>query len=411
MNSTHILQDLQNGKLKHRELEKLLPAKQAAKLRADFVAQSTGQDLQKLAVLQLDPEQLINNNIENLLGSIEIPVGVAGPLKVSGQYAQGDYYIPLATTEGALVASVNRGCKLVSMAGGVTTRLEYIGITRAPLLKLQNHSQMRQVTSWIEQKFVLIQQIAAQTSSHLKLLKIQPFSQNLCLWLRMHFDTDQAMGMNMATKASGEVVKAILDQFPKIRLIAISGNLCVDKKACKLNMTLGRGRKVTGSIVLPAKLIVKQLSTTVEQMLEVNKLKTWQASDLAGSIAHNAHAANMIAAIFAATGQDLAHIVDSSLVDTKFELTKQGDLRCEVSLPSLIVGTVGGGTNLPKQNQAIKLMLADLNQKNSATNNTHKFAEIIAAVVLAGEISLHAAIANNTLISAHQSLGKGKSQI
>ncbi|NQU99277.1 MAG: 3-hydroxy-3-methylglutaryl-CoA reductase, partial [Parcubacteria group bacterium] len=215
-------------------------------------------------------------------------------------------------------------------------------------------------------------------------------------------------GMNMATQASKKIADYAEKNFKAVKLIAVSGNLCVDKKASAMNALLGRGRKVQAECFIKNELIKKYLHTTPEKLVEVNHKKTWQGAVLSGSIAANAHIANIIAGIFIATGQDAAQVVESSSGNTTFELEKSGVYAC-VTLPSLMIGTVGGGTGLPKQSEAIKLMLKNIGseKEKSKVNQTHKLAEIIAGACLAGEISLHGALASGHLASSHMKLGKG----
>ena len=216
------------------------------------------------------------------------------------------------------------------------------------------------------------------------------------------------MGMNMATQASKKVAGYAEKNFKSVKLIAVSGNLCVDKKASAMNALLGRGRKVQAECFIKNNLIKKYLHTTPEKLVEVNHKKTWQGAINSGSIAANAHIANIITAIFIATGQDVAQVVESSSGNTTFELNKDGVYTC-VTLPSLMIGTVGGGTGLPKQSEAINLMLKNIgsNKEKTKVNRTHKLAEIITSACLAGEISLHGALASGHLASSHMTLGKG----
>ena len=401
-----LIQQLNAGTIKFRDLDNLTDSETAKEVRLQFIAARTKLKLKKLGELNFRAESTKNRNIENLIGSVEIPLGVAGPIKVNGENADGEYMIPLATTEGTLVASTGRGCKLLNMAGGVTTTIKYVGMTRAPLFKLEGIRDASRISNWVVENFPRLNKIAREASSHISLLKIEPFQLGRLFWLRMNFDTDEAMGMNMSTKAAQMISGYIADTF-KIKLISISGNLCADKKPALINQLLGRGIWVQAECLIKREMVIEVLHTTPEELTEVNTTKVWQGSALAGSNSYNAHFANIISAIFAATGQDLAHVVNSSQGYSVFEVDK-GDLYVAVSLPSLLIGYVGGGTCLPKQALAKELILAELGGKAGKGRKSFRMAEVTAAAVLAGELSLHAALASQELVAAHEKLGKGK---
>ncbi|MFQ5492635.1 MAG: hydroxymethylglutaryl-CoA reductase [Candidatus Dojkabacteria bacterium] len=406
-----ILRKLKNREIKIRDLEKHVSDKEAADLRLRYFSEVTGLDLKTFSGYKFEPKKLKNKNIENLTGSIEIPLGVSGPLLVNGQYAQGKFYIPMATTEGTLIASVARGSKIINMSGGATVSLTYPGMTRAPLLRVSGIRAAEQVETWVKHNFDALKVEAAQTSAFLELTDIRSYKLGRNLWLRMSFDTSEAMGMNMATKAAKVVSDLIVQQNKGARLLSISGNLCNDKKPSIINMLLGRGRSVHAEVTMKREDVIKVLKTTPEEMVEVNQAKVWQGGVISGSASFNAHFANIIAAVFAATGQDLAHIVNSSQGYMVMEL-EGDDLYAALSLPSLLVGNIGGGTGLPDQATAQKLMLTNIDDpRKESINNTHKLAEILAVAVLAGDINLHAALGSRNLVKAHQKLGRGRKQI
>jgi len=404
----NLLKKLQNKQIKLHELEKYTTPTEAAKIRLSFIENLTKENFAELKKYNLDPENLQNKNIENFIGSTELPLGIAGPIKVKGENSNGEYFLPLATTEGALVASVSRGCKLINLSGGAKTDLEYIGTTRAPLFSVKDLKTARKFIGWINKNIEKLEKLVSKVDPFVKLIKIEPFSSGRNIWLRIYYNTFDAMGMNMATQASQKIAEYAERNFKLVKLVAVSGNLCVDKKASTMNAILGRGRKVQAECFIKNELIKKYLHTTPEKVVAVNHKKTWQGAIHSGSIAANAHIANIIAAIFIATGQDAAQVVESSSGNTIFEQDKNGVYIC-VTLPSLMIGTVGGGTNLPKQNESIRLMLKNISssREKSGVNKTHKLAEIIASACLAGEISLHGAIASGHLASAHMRLGKG----
>ena len=404
----NLLKKLQNKQIKLHELEKYTTPTEAAKIRLSFIENLTKENFAELKKYNLDPENLQNKNIENFIGSTELPLGIAGPIKVKGENSNGEYFLPLATTEGALVASVSRGCKLINLSGGAKTDLEYIGTTRAPLFSVKDLKTARKFIGWINKNIEKLEKLVSKVDPFVKLIKIEPFSSGRNIWLRIYYNTFDAMGMNMATQASQKIAEYAERNFKLVKLVAVSGNLCVDKKASTMNAILGRGRKVQAECFIKNELIKKYLHTTPEKVVAVNHKKTWQGAIHSGSIEANAHIANIIVAIFIATGQDAAQVVESSSGNTIFEQDKNGVYIC-VTLPSLMIGTVGGGTNLPKQNESIRLMLKNISssREKSGVNKTHKLAEIIASACLAGEISLHGAIASGHLASAHMRLGKG----
>lgn len=368
--------------------------------RRNFLEKQLKSNLDNIAQFSFTEESVNGRNIENLIGATQIPLGVAGPIRVKESKSQRvkDYYVPLATTEGALVASISRGCKAVTQSGGATVVIENVGITRGPVFKTKGLSHGFEIKKWIEKNFNLIAQTAQKTSSHLKLLKIEPAILGRNIFLRFSFDSADAMGMNMASIATQEAVN-LIEQKTKTKCIALAGNFDIDKKPAWLNFISGRGKKVWAEVVLPKKIVGEILKTTPQNLVEVVQAKTHLGSILSGSLGFNSHFANVIAAIFIATGQDPAHIVEGSLGITTAEVLGNGDLYFSVYLPALVVGTVGGGTHLPTQQEALKLM---------KVKNVLEFASVIAAVVLAGELSLLASLAEGTLAKAHQKLGRKK---
>ncbi|MDO8573741.1 MAG: hydroxymethylglutaryl-CoA reductase [Candidatus Daviesbacteria bacterium] len=343
-------------------------------------------------------------NVENLIGTTQIPLGVAGPLLIHLEGVKTHlrgvlHYIPLATTEGALVASVSRGCKAVTEAGGASVFVENIGITRGPVFKTKNLSESIKTKLWIEVNFQNLAKVAASTSSHLKLLKADYQVVGRNLFVRFYFDTADAMGMNMATIATQEAID-LIEKKTGAKCVSISGNFCIDKKPAWLNFISGRGKRVWAEVTLSKKILKDVLKTTPENIAEVVYRKCLLGSIMSGSLGFNGHYANIIAAIFAATGQDLAHTVEGSMGVTTAEVLENGDLYFSIYLPSLIVGTVGGGTNLPTQQEALKIMQAE---------GAEEFATVVGGAVLAGELSLIASLSEGSLVKAHQTLGrKGK---
>lgn len=362
-------------------------------------------DLSSVADFSFTEDQVKNKNIENLIGATQIPLGIAGPLKIAGKFAQGSYYLPLATTEGALVASVSRGCKAVSLGKNFTVGVEDSGMTRGAVFKVDGLRSAQEFISWLKANFTFLKKIAEQTSRHLVLQKIETENLGKSVFVRFVFQTADAMGMNMVTKAVSEIAKTIY-QKKKINCLSLAGNFDIDKKPAWLNFIKGRGKKVRAEVTLSSQIVNEVLKTTPSHIQEVSYHKLFLGSALSGSLGFNAHYANIIAAIFCATGQDLAHTTEGSLGITTTEITGQ-DLYISIYLPNLVIGTVGGGTNLPAQKDALKI-LGIPDSKLVEGEQVLKFAEIIAGAVLAGELSLLAALAANDLASAHEELGRGR---
>jgi len=395
---------LKNGSLKLYELEKDLPPLDAIRVRRGFIEQETGTSLENIGIFSIDIERVVKRNCENMIGTVQVPVGVAGPLLVQGEYAQGEYYLPLATTEGALVASVNRGCSAITEAGGAQVRILHDGMTRAPVFAAESVVHAKQVADWVGEHYDDLRVAAESTTSHGKLTDIVTFITGTSVFVRLEFDTKDAMGMNMVTIASAKVADLIA-QGTGARLVALSGNMCTDKKPAAINGIMGRGRSVVAGVALSRELISRIFKTDAGNLFEVNYRKNLVGSARAGSMGFNAHAANVVAAMFIACGQDAAHAIDGSTCITTVDLTESG-VYVAVTLPSLPVGTVGGGTGVETQQECLRI-LGVAGSGNPAGTNARKLAEIIGAGVLAGELSLLGALAAQHLARAHQQLGRG----
>ncbi len=404
-----IFAKIDKGELKLHELDRFLgDSNRATEVRRAYLERRIGARLDNVGKTVIDFNTVVGRNIENTIGAVQVPIGIAGPLRVIGDYADGLYYIPLATTEGALVASVNRGAKIVTEAGGARSKVINDGMARAPVIAVPSVIDAVELINWVNDNFNEIKSVAESTSKHARLLNIQPFIIGNNVWLRFKFITGDAMGMNMVTIATDKAVKYILSNFPRARLVALSGNMCVDKKANAVNFLLGRGKTVISEVVIPRNTLEKW-GVTAEDVAEVNNRKNLLGSALAHSYGFNAHFANIVTAIFIATGQDVAQVVESSMGITWMEPLDNGGLYVSVTLPSLEVGTVGGGTGLPTQKELLRL-LGIYGSGNPPGSNALKFAEVVAAAVLAGEVNLVLALAKDELARAHEMLGRaGKS--
>jgi hydroxymethylglutaryl-CoA reductase (NADPH) len=395
---------LKDGSLKLYELEKELAPLDAIRVRREYIEKETNTNLENIGIFSIDIDRVVKRNCENMIGTVQVPVGVAGPLMVRGEYAQGSYYLPLATTEGALVASVNRGCGAITKAGGAEVRILQDGMTRAPVFAADSIAHAKQTTDWVMAHREDLRAAAESTTSHGKLSGIVTYIAGTSVFVRLEFDTKDAMGMNMVTIASAKVAE-IIAQGTGVRLVALSGNMCTDKKPAAINAIMGRGRSVVAGVALPHDLIGAVFKTDGRTLFEVNYRKNLIGSARAGSMGFNAHAANIVAAMFIACGQDAAHAIDGSTCMTTIDLTDTG-VYVAVTLPSLPVGTVGGGTGVETQRECLQL-LGVAGGGSPPGTNAKKLAEIIAAGVLAGELSLIGALAAQHLARAHQQLGRG----
>lgn len=397
------LRRLRDGSLKLYALEKELPPDKAVAIRRRFIEEETNTKLEHIGDLSISLDAVVKKNCENMIGTIQVPVGVAGPITIHGEYAEGSYYLPLATTEGALIASVNRGCSLISAAGGAEVRILKDGMTRAPVFAADSIIHAKTICDWVMNHQDEIRAEAEATTRFGKLTSIDVTTGGTSVFVRMAFFTGDAMGMNMVTIASAKAAD-LISQKTGARLIALSGNWCTDKKPASINAVMGRGKTVSAGILLTNELIERVLKTTASSLLEVNARKNLVGSARAGSLGFNAHAANIIAAMFIACGQDPAHVVEGSLCITTVDSAPDG-VYVSVTLPALPVGTVGGGTGIDTQAESLR-MLDVLGSGTPPGANAKKLAEIIASGVLAGELSLLGALAAQHLARAHSTLGR-----
>ncbi|TAJ45381.1 hydroxymethylglutaryl-CoA reductase (NADPH) [Methanofollis fontis] len=395
---------LKNGTLKLYALESEFPPVEAVRVRRNYVEAESGADLAALGSFSIGIDRVVKRNIENMIGAVQIPVGVAGPIRVNGAHASGTYWLPLATTEGALVASANRGASAITRAGGAEVRITGEGMTRAPIFAARDIVHAAEIVDWARTHHAECAAAAERTTSRGRLLSVTPYIVGTNVFLRCAYDTKDAMGMNMATIATAEIAN-LVERETGARLIALSGNMCTDKKPAAINMIEGRGRSVVAGIRLTNEQIASILKTDARSLVEVNTRKNLIGSARAGSLGFNAHAANIVAALYLACGQDPAHVVEGSTCITTVEETEDGAY-IAVTLPAVQVGTVGGGTGIDTQAACLSLLgVAGGGTPEGA--NARAFAEIVGAAVLAGELSLLGALAANHLARAHQQLGRG----
>ena len=400
MNKEEIIEKLLAGEMKLYQIDNFTEnATEALDIRREFIEKHSGIELNQIANYTLDMELAFAKNIENPIGTVQIPIGVAGPLKINGEHAKDEFFVPLATSEGALLASVNRGCSAITASGGANARVIGDKMTRAPAIKTESVVEAVKVKQWFEDKFDELKEIAESTTRHGKLVKIDPIIiVGNYVYPRFVYSTGDSMGMNMVTIATEKVLAKLYDDLG-VHALALSGNLCVDKKPAAINIVEGRGKTVVADVLIPEAIVRTKLKTTAKSIEEVNVAKNLIGSAAAGSMAFNAHFANMIGAIFLATGQDEAHVVEGSLGITTAE-DRDGDLYFSVNMPDLPIATVGGGTRLETANEGLKIIDC------AGGGKVNKFAEIVISTVMAGELSLLAAISAGHLAKAHQELGR-----
>ncbi len=402
-----LLRRLLSGEIRLRNLDSELgDSNAAADVRLAFLERLTGVDLGPLRRSRLDFNKLVGWNIENPIGEVSVPVGVVGPLTVEGDYARGTFYPLLATTEGALVASVNRGATTITMAGGAKTKVLRDGMARAPAFVAPNATRAAELAEWAVQNSDQLAEWVREVTRHGRLKQVQPLQAGRTVFLRLVFETGDAMGMNMVTLSADRIVRGISELFPDIDPVALSGNVCSDKKAAAVNWITGRGKTVVAEVFIPSELLHKRLKTTPERLVEVSWRKNQLGSSVAGTLGgFNANVANVVAAMFIAYGQDPAQVVESSTGITTVERWEDG-VYVSLTLPSLEVGTVGGGTRLPYARAALE-SLGCAGGGDPPGSNARKFAEIVAATALAGELSLLASLAEGSLARSHAKLGRG----
>jgi hydroxymethylglutaryl-CoA reductase (NADPH) len=399
------------------------------KERREAVEKALGVALPSIGASYTSEEIASKRNCENMVGVTTVPLGIAGPLKIlsnheslpaqAGRLSTLDCYIPLAMTEGALVASISRGCKAITESGGAMVGHHKVGATRGPVFKVKDLTESEYFYQYLKDHLIDFQNVASKTSRHIKLEKLFTRGVGKYRYVRFVFDTKDAMGMNMVTIAT-QALTEYIEKETGITCLALAGNFDIDKKPAWLNFIENRGVKVWAEVTIPSLVIKSVLKTTAQKIYDVWLAKCMVGSALSGSLGFNAQYANVAAAIFLATGQDLGHVGEASMGITICEVIKtnnekritknDGDeLYISVCLPDLMVGTVGGGTGLATQREALSIMgLEGGSPVGEDGKNAVRFAEIIGGAVLAGEISLLASLSVGSLSRSHQSLARGE---
>ncbi len=390
----------------------------AARIRCANLESQTGVSLSKIKESRIDnstrtPDGRILAGIEGKIGACLVPMGVAGPIRINGQYVQDEVYIPLATNEAALVAGVQRGAKAITMAGGLTTLVHYDGMSRAPMIEAPDINEARRFIDEMQTDPNLISRLRPFVyDPFVRLERIDPYQLGTKVFLRMTFKTGDAMGMNGVTKASADIARALLQELPGWKLVTISSNLCTDKKNAHINVLNGRGKSVQTEVFLSDELLAKVFKPGVNGQSVQRTVfhKCYLGSCLSGTISgFNVNAANAIAAFFAATGQDLAHIVSSSSCFVQADAT-DGGVHFMVSLPCMELATIGGGTLFGTAREALDLIgCAGFGKSVDDNNHVMRLAEIAAACVTALDLNTACAqAAGYEMADSHVRLARGE---
>ena len=369
--------------------------------RQAFVEEFTGKTLEHTGHYSFDPHTC-QGNVEHFTGVSQVPLGIAGPLTVNGEHAGGDYLIPLATSEGTLVASYNRGIKVANLSGGIKSTIVGDYMQRAPVFVFNDAREGREFKNWVIDHVDQIREEAEATSSVAELQYIDSYLSNNFVYLRFNYTTGDAAGQNMVGRATFAACGWVMDHYPEpIQHFYLESNFATDKKASQVNVMRTRGKRVTAEAVIDRDVLIQRMRVEPEQLHYHWNIGTIGAF-LSGANNNGAHSPNAITAMFIATGQDVANVSESSAGVLYTNITDDGDLYISLTIPSLIVATYGGGTSLATQRECLELM--DCYGKGKV----HKFAEIVAAVALAGEISLGAAISSSDWVSSHEAYGRNR---
>jgi hydroxymethylglutaryl-CoA reductase (NADPH) len=343
--------------------------------------------------------QILNRNCENIVGYVRMPTGIIGPVKIDNK----ENFVPISTTEGALISSINRGCKLLNVSK-TNIIVEDVGMSRAPVIKCNSLDEILTLKTWISNNFNDIKTIFETDTKYTKLKTIDFLQEGRHLHIRFCATTGDAMGMNMVSKSSNNVLKFLQDKF-EFEIVSLSGNTCTDKKASAINLIKGRGKRVIMDALIPEKDLISILNVNSDQMINLNIQKNLIGSSLAGTIGgNNCNASNIVAAIFIATGQDCGQIGTSSYCILNM-VKENNNLLVTINMPTLEVATIGGGTQLDDQNANLKLLGID--NALEPGENVKILAKNIIYSVLSCELSLMSALCNDDLVKAHLKLNRG----
>jgi hydroxymethylglutaryl-CoA reductase (NADPH) len=374
--------------------------REAAAMRREFLRERTGAELDHVGRFSFDPE-VLPGNIEQFIGVSQVPIGVAGPLLVQGEEAQGEFYVPLATAEGTLVASYNRGMKLLYAAGGVKTTVVDDRMQRAPCFIFASAREARDFGQWLDEHFEEIKAVAESTTRSGRLQDIEQYSASRMLYTRFNYTTGDAAGQNLTGKATQAACRWIVEQYPDIEQYFLESNFATDKKSSQVNVLRTRGKRVVAEAVIPGALLELSMHADSDLLFRAREIANL-GGFMSGANNNGGHSANGITALFIATGQDAANVAESSAALVYAEQRANGDYYYSVTIPSLIVATYGGGTGLSTQRECLELLGC------YGAGKVRKLAEIVAATVLCGELSLGAAIVAEDWVQAHDLLGRNR---
>ncbi len=375
--------------------------REVVEARRRFVHEATGASLEHVSRYSFDPATGAGN-IENLIGAAQVPIGLAGPLLVDGEHAKGEFYVPLATAEGTLVASYNRGMKMLHEAGGVKVTVVDDAMQRAPGWLFESAREARDFGSWLAEHFDEIRQAAESTTKSGKLRNIEQYSAGRILYTRFNYTTGDAAGQNLTGKATQAACAWISSRYDGIERFFLEANFATDKKSSQVNVLRTRGKRVIAECVLASELIERHMRTTSAVLYRARQV-SMTGGFMAGVNNNGSHSANGITAVFIATGQDAANVAESSAALVYAEVRDNGDLYYSITIPSLIVATYGGGTGLATQRECLELLGC------YGEGKVRKLAEIIGATVLCGELSLGSAIVAQEWVESHDLLGRNRS--
>lgn len=375
-------------------------AEEAIKERQRFVEDYTGEKFEHIWQYSIDPQKL-QGNVEAFAGVAQVPIGIAGPLTIHGEHAKGDYLIPMATTEGTLVASYNRGMKVLNLSGGVTCTVVADAMQRAPVFIFESAREARDFKDWLNENMDSIREAGESTTSIGKLQYIDTYLSNRFAFCRFNYSTGDAAGQNMVGRATFAACSWILENNDTIRRFYLESNFATDKKASMVNIMRTRGKRVTAECTVSSDVLRQHMRVEPESLFYHYGVAQI-GSTLAGVNNNGLHSPNGITAMFIATGQDVANVSESSAALLYCDLLPDGDLYMSITIPSLIVATYGGGTGLSTQNECLRMLDC------AGRDGVRKFAEIVAGVVLAGEISLAGAISSNDWVSSHEKYGRNR---
>lgn len=376
-------------------------------LSADIVAARqrhleafTGRRLEHINRYSFDPH-IAAGNVENFIGVAQVPIGLAGPLHVRGEHADGEFLIPMATAEGTLVASYSRGMKVINESGGAICTVVDDCMQRAPVFVFDSARGARDFKHWVDDHIGEIAAAAEATTRVGKLLYIDTYLAAKFAFLRFNFSTGDAAGQNMVGRATFAACSWILEVAPEIRRFFLESNFATDKKASQVNIMRTRGKRVVAEVTVPRDVLASTMRVEPESLFHHAGIAN-VGSFLAGVNNNGLHSPNGITAMFIATGQDVANVAESSAAVVYTDLLPDRSLYLSITIPSLIVATHGGGTGLATQRECLEILGC------TGPNTVHKLAEIIGGVVLAGELSLASAISSLDWVSSHEQYGRNR---